>query len=165
MQLLATVLSCLAKHSPASNVSEASAERMSGTVDTVSTRSNDLIRWVISNDLIRWVHIISKNMIRCVISNDMVRWLRYHFISLYQVRGEVEQQPYLAYRGQSGQVREGCEPRQQSILIWWGGGWNSKTFLYFFFHYGNWRNQKLYLKNAMLPLADCIESSTSSTQG
>lgn len=133
MQLLATVLSCLAKHSPASNVSEASAERMSGTVDTVSTRSNDLIRWVISNDLIRWVHIISKNMIRCVISNDMVRWLRYHFISLYQVRGEVEQQPYLAYRGQSGQVRGGCEPRQQSILIWWGGGWNSKTFLYFFF--------------------------------
>lgn len=48
MQLLATVLSCLAKHSPASNVSEASAERMSGTVDTVSSRSNDLISYVVS---------------------------------------------------------------------------------------------------------------------
>lgn len=133
MQLLATVLSCLAKHSPASNVSEASAERMSGTVDTVSTRSNDLIRWVISNDFIRWVHIISKNMIRCVISNDMVRWLRYHFISLYQVRGEVEQQPCLVYRGQSGQVRGKCDTNQGEFLIWWGEGFGSlKPFSIFF---------------------------------
>lgn len=44
MQLMSTVLSCLAKNSPLSNVSEASAERMSGTVDTVSSRGNDLIR-------------------------------------------------------------------------------------------------------------------------
>ncbi|XP_078316158.1 S phase cyclin A-associated protein in the endoplasmic reticulum-like isoform X2 [Crassostrea virginica] len=48
MQLLSTVLSCLAKHKPSVNVSEASAERMSGTVDTVSSRSNDLISYVVS---------------------------------------------------------------------------------------------------------------------
>ncbi|XP_062612464.1 S phase cyclin A-associated protein in the endoplasmic reticulum-like isoform X2 [Saccostrea cucullata] len=48
MQLMSTVLSCLAKNNPASNVSEASAERMSGTVDTVSSRANDLISYIVS---------------------------------------------------------------------------------------------------------------------
>ncbi|XP_056020838.1 S phase cyclin A-associated protein in the endoplasmic reticulum-like isoform X2 [Ostrea edulis] len=48
MQLMSTVLSCLAKNSPLSNVSEASAERMSGTVDTVSSRGNDLISYIVS---------------------------------------------------------------------------------------------------------------------
>jgi hypothetical protein len=44
MVVLTTVLSCLAKHSPASTSSEASLERMSATNDTMSVRSNDIIR-------------------------------------------------------------------------------------------------------------------------
>ena len=44
MVVLTTVLSCLAKHNPASNSSEASLERMSATGDTMSCRSSDIIR-------------------------------------------------------------------------------------------------------------------------
>lgn len=153
MQLLATVLSCLAKHSPASNVSEASAERMSGTVDTVSTRSNDLIRWVISNDLIRWVHIISKNMIKCVISNDMVRWLRYHFISLHQVRGEVEQQPYLVYRGQSGQVRGGCEQDKKVFSSGGEEGYGSLKPFSIFFSLWQLKKSKIIFKTCNVAIS------------
>lgn len=44
MQVLSTVLSCLAKNNPASNCSEASSERMSGTGDAFTNRGNDIIR-------------------------------------------------------------------------------------------------------------------------
>lgn len=44
MAVLTTVLSCLAKHSPASNSSEASLERMSAAGDTMASRSSDIIR-------------------------------------------------------------------------------------------------------------------------
>lgn len=45
MQILSTVLSCLAKNNPSSNCSEASSERMSGTGDAFANRGNDLIRY------------------------------------------------------------------------------------------------------------------------
>ena len=44
MQLLSTILSCLAKNSPATKSSEASIERMGNTVDTFTSRGNDIIR-------------------------------------------------------------------------------------------------------------------------
>lgn len=37
------------------------------------------------------------------------------------MRGEVEQQPYLVYRGQSGQVRGGCE-QDKKVFSSGGGG-------------------------------------------
>lgn len=48
MQVLATVLTCLAKNNPASNCSEASAERMSATGDAFMNRGNDIISYIIS---------------------------------------------------------------------------------------------------------------------
>ncbi|KAK7009489.1 S phase cyclin A-associated protein in the endoplasmic reticulum-like isoform X1 [Biomphalaria glabrata] len=48
MQILSTVLSCLAKNNPSSNCSEASSERMSGTGDAFANRGNDLISYIIS---------------------------------------------------------------------------------------------------------------------
>ncbi|XP_059161498.1 S phase cyclin A-associated protein in the endoplasmic reticulum-like isoform X2 [Physella acuta] len=48
MQVLSTVLSCLAKNNPASNCSEASSERMSGTGDAFTNRGNDIISYIIS---------------------------------------------------------------------------------------------------------------------
>ncbi|KAH9488551.1 hypothetical protein Btru_061807, partial [Bulinus truncatus] len=48
MQILSTVLSCLAKNNPSSNCSEASSERMSGTGDAFTFRGNDLISYIIS---------------------------------------------------------------------------------------------------------------------
>ncbi|KAJ8318369.1 hypothetical protein KUTeg_003460 [Tegillarca granosa] len=44
LQLLATILSCLAKYNPAINCSEASVERMTGTGDAFTSRGNDVIR-------------------------------------------------------------------------------------------------------------------------
>lgn len=44
LQLVSTVLSCLAKHNPSINSSEASMERMSGTGDAFMSRGNDMIR-------------------------------------------------------------------------------------------------------------------------
>ncbi|XP_025077165.1 LOW QUALITY PROTEIN: S phase cyclin A-associated protein in the endoplasmic reticulum-like [Pomacea canaliculata] len=57
MAVLTTVLSCLAKHSPASNSSEASLERMSAAGDTMASRSSDIISYIISVgviDKLRW---------------------------------------------------------------------------------------------------------------
>ncbi|BFZ01533.1 hypothetical protein BsWGS_04572 [Bradybaena similaris] len=48
MQVLGTVLSCLAKNNPASNCSEASSERMTGTGDAFTNRGNDIISYIIS---------------------------------------------------------------------------------------------------------------------
>ncbi|KAK3743773.1 hypothetical protein RRG08_043505 [Elysia crispata] len=48
MQVLATVLTCLAKNNPASNCSEASAERMTATGDAFMNRGNDIISYIIS---------------------------------------------------------------------------------------------------------------------
>ena len=47
MQLIATILTCLAKNNPAVNSSDASAERMSGSGDAFMNRGNDLIRCII----------------------------------------------------------------------------------------------------------------------
>ncbi|GFR79611.1 S phase cyclin A-associated protein in the endoplasmic reticulum-like isoform X2 [Elysia marginata] len=44
MQVLGMVLTCLAKNNPASNCSEASAERMTATGDAFMNRGNDIIR-------------------------------------------------------------------------------------------------------------------------
>ncbi|XP_076464959.1 S phase cyclin A-associated protein in the endoplasmic reticulum-like isoform X2 [Babylonia areolata] len=57
MSVLTVVLSCLAKHNPASNSSEASLERMSATSDTMACRSNDIISYIISVgviDKLKW---------------------------------------------------------------------------------------------------------------
>lgn len=57
MSVLTIVLSCLAKHNPASNSSEASLERMSATGDTMACRSNDIISYIISVgviDKLKW---------------------------------------------------------------------------------------------------------------
>ncbi|XP_023932135.1 S phase cyclin A-associated protein in the endoplasmic reticulum-like isoform X1 [Lingula anatina] len=48
MQLIATILSCLAKQNPSSNSSEASAERMSSTGDAFMSRGNDIISYIIA---------------------------------------------------------------------------------------------------------------------
>ncbi|XP_012935798.1 S phase cyclin A-associated protein in the endoplasmic reticulum [Aplysia californica] len=48
MQTLGMVLTCLAKNNPASNCSEASSERMSGTADVFTNRGNDIISYIIS---------------------------------------------------------------------------------------------------------------------
>ncbi|CAC5420269.1 S phase cyclin A-associated protein in the endoplasmic reticulum [Mytilus coruscus] len=48
LQLVSTVLSCLAKHNPSINSSEASMERMSGTGDAFMSRGNDMISYMIS---------------------------------------------------------------------------------------------------------------------
>ncbi|CAL1531856.1 unnamed protein product [Lymnaea stagnalis] len=48
MQVLSTVLSCLAKNNPAINCSEASSERMSATGDAFTNRGNDIISYIIS---------------------------------------------------------------------------------------------------------------------
>lgn len=59
MSVLTTVLSFLAKHSPATNSSEASLERMSATGDTMSCRSNDIISYIISVgviDKLKWYY-------------------------------------------------------------------------------------------------------------
>ena len=47
LQLLSTILSCLAKHNPSINSSEASMERMSSTGDAFMNRGNDMIRYVL----------------------------------------------------------------------------------------------------------------------
>lgn len=44
LQLLAILLTCLAKNSPSTKSSEASIERMGNTVDTFTSRGNDVIR-------------------------------------------------------------------------------------------------------------------------
>ena len=44
LQLLTIILTCLAKNSPSTKSSEASLERMSNTVDTFTSRGNDIIR-------------------------------------------------------------------------------------------------------------------------
>lgn len=50
------------------------------------------------------------------------------------MRGEVEQQPYLVYRGQSGQVRGGCEQDKKVFSSGGGEGFGSlKPFSIFFF--------------------------------
>ncbi|KAL8602244.1 hypothetical protein ACOMHN_022757 [Nucella lapillus] len=57
MWVLTIVLSCLAKHNPVSNSSEASLERMSATGDTMACRSNDIISYIISVgviDKLKW---------------------------------------------------------------------------------------------------------------
>lgn len=48
MQLISSILSCLAKNNPLSNSSEASVERMSSSGDAFLNRGNDLISYVIS---------------------------------------------------------------------------------------------------------------------
>ncbi|KAK7501611.1 hypothetical protein BaRGS_00007042, partial [Batillaria attramentaria] len=57
MSVITTALSCLAKHSPTTNASEASLERMSATGDTMACRSNDIISYIISVgviDKLKW---------------------------------------------------------------------------------------------------------------
>ena len=44
MQLIATILNCLAKNNPMMSASDASAERMSSSGDSFSSRANDIIR-------------------------------------------------------------------------------------------------------------------------
>ena len=44
MQLITTILSCLAKNSPSLKSSDASQERMSKTIDAFTSRGNDVIR-------------------------------------------------------------------------------------------------------------------------
>ncbi|KAL4227984.1 hypothetical protein ACF0H5_013422 [Mactra antiquata] len=48
LQLLAVILTCLAKNSPSTKSSEASLERMSNTVDAFTSRGNDIISYIIS---------------------------------------------------------------------------------------------------------------------
>ena len=44
LQLIATVLHCLAKNNPSTNASDASAERMTMSGDTFMNRANDVLR-------------------------------------------------------------------------------------------------------------------------
>ncbi|XP_060557180.1 S phase cyclin A-associated protein in the endoplasmic reticulum-like isoform X3 [Ruditapes philippinarum] len=48
LQLLTIILTCLAKNSPSTKSSEASLERMSNTVDTFTSRGNDILSYIIS---------------------------------------------------------------------------------------------------------------------
>ncbi|KAL5005177.1 hypothetical protein ScPMuIL_018633 [Solemya velum] len=52
MQLIACILSCLAKNNPLLNCSEASVERMSGSGDAFVNRGNDVISYVISSGVV-----------------------------------------------------------------------------------------------------------------
>ncbi|KAK3584862.1 hypothetical protein CHS0354_027613 [Potamilus streckersoni] len=48
IQLLSSILSCLAKHNPMSNSSDASVERMGNTTDAFTSRGSDVISYIIS---------------------------------------------------------------------------------------------------------------------
>lgn len=48
LQLLAIILTCLAKNSPSTKSSEASQERMGNTIDAFTSRGNDIISYIIS---------------------------------------------------------------------------------------------------------------------